>query len=217
MNKLCCICHHPLNSEDAPVIAMGGYGNPKCACESCEALIDTATTSRDPEKISEACKSLGEALTAGNTGDEQIIDTVNDIIRSASERGAAIKEGTYDFALDEADAEDEFDITIPAVEIIPESGFYDYKNKYQGTTREVCPAEIDGETANRVAALSRLAFSALRLGGYARFDFMLDRNGGLWCLEANTLPGMTPTSLLPMAASAVGISYGELCEQILNL
>ena len=90
---------------------MGGYGNPKCACESCEALIDTATTSRDPEKISEACKSLGEALTAGNTGDEQIIDTVNDIIRSASERGAAIKEGTYDFALDEADAEDEFDIT----------------------------------------------------------------------------------------------------------
>ena len=111
MNKLCCICHHPLNSEDAPVIAMGGYGNPKCACESCEALIDTATTSRDPEKISEACKSLGEALTAGNTGDEQIIDTVNDIIRSASERGAAIKEGTYDFALDEADAEDEFDIT----------------------------------------------------------------------------------------------------------
>ena len=111
MNKLCCICHHPLNNEDAPVIAMGGYGNPKCACESCEALIDTATTSRDPEEISEACKSLGEALTAGNTGDEQIIDTVNDIIRSASERGAAIKEGTYDFALDEADAEDEFDIT----------------------------------------------------------------------------------------------------------
>lgn len=108
-------------------------------------------------------------------------------------------------------------IALPAVEIIPESGFYDYKNKYQGTTREVCPAEIDGETADRAAALSRLAFSALRLGGYARFDFMLDRDGGLWCLEANTLPGMTPTSLLPMAASAVGISYGELCERILNI
>ena len=108
-------------------------------------------------------------------------------------------------------------IALPAVEIIPESGFYDYKNKYQGTTREVCPAEIDGETANRAAALSRLAFSALRLGGYARFDFMLDAEGGLWCLEANTLPGMTPTSLLPMAASAVGISYGELCERILNI
>ena len=108
-------------------------------------------------------------------------------------------------------------IALPAVEIIPESGFYDYKNKYQGTTREVCPAEIDGETANRAAELSRLAFAALRLGGYARFDFMLDRNGGLWCLEANTLPGMTPTSLLPMAASAVGISYGELCERILEI
>lgn len=108
-------------------------------------------------------------------------------------------------------------IALPAVEIIPESGFYDYKNKYQGTTREVCPAEIDGETANRAAKLSKLAFSALKLKGYARFDFMLDRNGGLWCLEANTLPGMTPTSLLPMAASAVGISYGELCERILNI
>ena len=75
----------------------------------------------------------------------------------------------------------------------------------------------DEETANRAAELSKLAFSALKLKGYARFDFMLDAEGGLWCLEANTLPGMTPTSLLPMAASAVGISYGELCERILNI
>ena len=109
------------------------------------------------------------------------------------------------------------DLALPAVEIIPESGFYDYKNKYQGTTREVCPAEIDEKIAKRAAELSRLAFAALRLDGYARFDFMLDRDGGLWCLEANTLPGMTPTSLLPMAASAVGISYGELCERILEI
>ena len=109
------------------------------------------------------------------------------------------------------------DLALPAVEIIPESGFYDYKNKYQGTTREICPAEIAPEVASRAAALTKLAFSTLRLDGYARFDYILDANGELWCLEANTLPGMTPTSLLPMAASAVGISYGELCERILEI
>jgi D-alanine-D-alanine ligase len=57
----------------------------------------------------------------------------------------------------------------------------------------------------------------LRLGGYARFDFMMDENGGLWCLEANSLPGMTPTSLLPQEAAALGISYRELCEMIVML
>ena len=57
---------------------------------------------------------------------------------------------------------------------------------------------------------TRKGFEALRLRGYARFDFILDGNGTPWCLEANTLPGMTPTSLLPQAAAAVGISYDEL-------
>ena len=107
--------------------------------------------------------------------------------------------------------------TLPAVEIIPEGGFYDYKNKYQGTTREICPAEIPADAAARAADLTRRGFAALRLSAYARFDYLLDGEGGLWCLEANSLPGMTPTSLLPMAASAVGISYGELCERIVGL
>ena len=109
--KLCCICQHPINNEDAPVIAMSGYGNPKCACESCEALIETAMKSHDPDEISAACKSLGEALTDGNTGDEQIIESVNNIIYSANGRCTAIKDGTYDFTLDDDVAEDEFDIT----------------------------------------------------------------------------------------------------------
>lgn len=106
---------------------------------------------------------------------------------------------------------------LPAVEIIPESGFYDYKNKYQGTTREICPAEIPADIAARAGELTLRGFSALRLRGYARFDYLLDDDGGLWCLEANTLPGMTPTSLLPQAAAAVGISYRELCERIAHL
>jgi D-alanine-D-alanine ligase len=104
---------------------------------------------------------------------------------------------------------------LPAIEIIPKEGFYDYANKYQGgKTLEICPAPIDDEIRDTAAALTRRAFDALRLGGYARFDWMLDEAGGLWCLEANTLPGMTPTSLLPQMAAAVGMDYDTLCEKL---
>lgn len=107
---------------------------------------------------------------------------------------------------------------LPAVEIIPLTGFYDYENKYQaGLTEEICPASL---TDTEVAALeeaTRRGFEALRLRGYARFDFILDGEGTPWCLEANTLPGMTPTSLLPQAAAAVGIEYDELCERMVMM
>lgn len=106
---------------------------------------------------------------------------------------------------------------LPAVEIIPEVGFYDYKNKYQGTTQEICPARIPQSVAERAAELTLRGFAALHLDGYARFDYLLDDQDQLWCLEANTLPGMTPTSLLPLAAATAGISYGELCERIVAL
>lgn len=106
--------------------------------------------------------------------------------------------------------------TLPLVEIIPHEGFYDYKNKYQGTTREICPAPVSDQVVAEAARLTKLGFDALRLRDYARFDFLLDANEQLWCLEANSLPGMTPTSLLPMAASTVGISYNELCERIVR-
>ncbi len=105
---------------------------------------------------------------------------------------------------------------LPPVEIIPTEGFYDYKNKYQGNTREICPAEIPRQTVCQMEEYVRKGFAALRLKGYARFDFLLDSEGQLWCLEANALPGMTPTSLLPQEAAAVGISYAELCERILR-
>ncbi len=106
---------------------------------------------------------------------------------------------------------------LPPVEIIPNEGFYDYKNKYDGSTKEVCPAEIPQEVLERMRALTKRGFEALRLNAYARFDYLLDESGALWCLEANSLPGMTPTSLLPQEAAAVGISYRELCERILML
>ena len=107
---------------------------------------------------------------------------------------------------------------LPAIEIIPREGFYDYANKYQGgKTEEICPAPIDEQTHLAVSKLTLRAFDALRLGGYARFDWMLDENGGLWCLEANTLPGMTPTSLLPQMAAQNGMDYDALCQRIVEL
>ena len=107
---------------------------------------------------------------------------------------------------------------LPVIEIIPTEGFYDYKNKYQaGKTLEICPAEISEELCSAVGEQAKLAFDALRLSGYSRFDFMVDENEKPWCLEANTLPGMTPTSLLPQMAAARGIDYGKLCLKIVEL
>ena len=104
---------------------------------------------------------------------------------------------------------------LPPVEIIPKQGFYDYKNKYQkDATTEICPAPITDSELAAISEATKRAFSALRLSGYSRFDFIMDADGVFWCLEANTLPGMTPTSLFPQEAAAVGISYDELCEII---
>ncbi len=104
---------------------------------------------------------------------------------------------------------------LPPVEIIPKQGFYDYKNKYQkDATTEICPAPLDTRQTETISKATRRAFEALRLSDYSRFDFIMDSDGIFWCLEANTLPGMTPTSLFPQEAAAVGIGYDELCERI---
>ena len=106
---------------------------------------------------------------------------------------------------------------LPVIEIAPKQGFYDYKNKYQaGSTVETCPADLTEEQTKRMQAIAVAVFQALRLKNYARMDFMMDGEGKMYCLEANTLPGMTPMSLLPQEAAAVGISYEQLCEKILN-
>ncbi len=104
---------------------------------------------------------------------------------------------------------------LPPVEIIPEADFYDYLRKYQANaTREICPAPIGDTATQTVYEATKRGFAALRLDGYARFDYILDTDGRAWCLEANTLPGMTPTSLLPQEAAAKGMGYDELCEKI---
>lgn len=106
---------------------------------------------------------------------------------------------------------------LPPIEIIPKTGFFDYANKYQdGATDEVCPADIPEETAARMMELTEKAFRALKLNVYSRADFLLDDKGNLFCLEMNTLPGMTAASLLPKEAAAAGIEYGDLCELIIQ-
>lgn len=104
---------------------------------------------------------------------------------------------------------------LPVIEMIPKTGFYDYKNKYQsGLTEEICPAQITAEECQLLQSEALRVHRVLQLGDYSRIDFILDAAGDAYCLEANTLPGMTPTSLLPQEAKAVGISYEELCERI---
>ena len=108
-------------------------------------------------------------------------------------------------------------VALPVIEIIPKTGFYDYKNKYQpGLAVEVCPADIPKDVSDRLLADAINVHNALKLGYYSRIDFILDEAGSHFCLEANTLPGMTPTSLLPQEAAAAGISYEELCEKIVT-
>lgn len=103
------------------------------------------------------------------------------------------------------------------IEIIPKTGFFDYANKYQAdATDEICPADIPKEIEKRMMDLTEKAFRALKLNVYSRADFLLDEAGNLYCLEMNTLPGMTAASLLPKEAQAMGIEYGDLCELIIR-
>jgi D-alanine-D-alanine ligase len=104
---------------------------------------------------------------------------------------------------------------LPVGEIIPRHEIYDYECKYTpGMAEEVFPAQIPSDRAREAQDLARKAFQALKLRGCARIDFRMTEDGSLFCLEANTLPGMTGTSLIPQAAAAAGISFPELCERI---
>lgn len=106
---------------------------------------------------------------------------------------------------------------LPAVEIVPKEGFYDYKNKYQaGSTVETCPAPISDELTQKLQKIAVDAYHALGIQTYVRFDFMMDAQGNFYCLEGNTLPGMTPTSLIPQEAHAIGVEFPELCEWIIR-
>lgn len=107
---------------------------------------------------------------------------------------------------------------MPAIEIIPKTGFYDYKNKYQpGLTEEFCPAPVSEEITKKLRELALKIHESLMIDAYSRADFIMDEQGELYCIEANTLPGMTPTSLIPRMAQEMGLSFGEICERIIEV
>ncbi len=107
---------------------------------------------------------------------------------------------------------------LPVIEIIPRQGFYDYANKYQADrVDEICPADLPEDVAAAIQNSALRVGRILRLGAYYRVDYLMDGDGVLYCLEANTLPGMTPASLIPQEAAAVGIGYVELCDRIVRL
>lgn len=107
--------------------------------------------------------------------------------------------------------------SLPPIEIIPKSGFYDYRNKYQaGATLEVCPAQIEGEAEAQMRSAARRIHELLGLAAYSRSDFILDKENRPWFLEVNTLPGMTSLSLLPQEAAATGVNYDALCQKIID-
>ncbi|REE99028.1 D-alanine--D-alanine ligase family protein [Thermomonospora umbrina] len=101
-------------------------------------------------------------------------------------------------------------------EIVPQLGeIFDYQSKYQvGGAVETFPADLPGDVTAELQRLAVDAHKALKLSHYSRVDFRMDADGGLWCLEANTLPGMTATSLMPQSAAAAGVGFPELCERL---
>jgi len=110
------------------------------------------------------------------------------------------------------------DVPLPVGEIFPKHELFDYECKYTpGMSEEIFPAKLDTKLARSLQSLALTAHRALKLGGYSRIDFRLSPDGDIFCLEANTLPGVTRTSLFPQAARAAGIEFPELCERLCRL
>ena len=106
------------------------------------------------------------------------------------------------------------DRALPAIQIVPQGGYYDFDAKYvSGATEFICPAPLTPDDANQLETLAMAAFKAVGAHGWGRVDLMRD-DSGWWLLEINTVPGMTETSLVPKAAAAAGMSFEELLAEI---
>lgn len=149
------------------------------------------------------------------------------IVRSEKELDAALEEAfrwETELVIEEYVEGREFSVgvvgdeVLPVIEIAPIEGFYDYKNKYKaGSAVETCPADLQLEVSDQMRAYAKQVAEVLGLATYSRSDFMLSKDNEIFCLEANTLPGMTPTSLLPQEAQAIGMSFGQLCERLIEI
>lgn len=106
----------------------------------------------------------------------------------------------------------------PVIEVKPKDGYYDFKHKYtKGMTEYICPAEISTELWNKIQELGLQAHNSLGCEVYSRVDFIVDNNDNAFCLEVNTLPGMTELSLVPKSAAVAGENFNQLVEKIINL
>ncbi len=149
------------------------------------------------------------------------------IVRDAAEFKAALDEAFHwedELIIEEFVQGREFSCgviegkALPVIEIAPLQGFYDYKNKYKaGSAVETCPADLPEEVSAQMRSYAEAVAKVIGLDTYSRSDFLISDAGEMYCLEANTLPGMTPTSLLPQEAAAVGMSFNELCEKIIEI
>ena len=107
------------------------------------------------------------------------------------------------------------DELLPSVEILPKASFYDYTSKYESEeTRYKTPASLPAETKKELESTCRKVISLVKMRGYGRLDFLIDQDNTPWLLEANTLPGLTNSSLLPMSAEQAGISFPQLIDRI---
>lgn len=110
------------------------------------------------------------------------------------------------------------DAPLPVIHIVPKGGHYSYKAKYtKGMTDYIVPAELPSDIYRRVQHIGLRAHNVLGCRDFSRVDMRLDEHGDPWVLEVNTIPGFTETSLLPKAARAVGVEFGQLCERILTM
>jgi D-alanine-D-alanine ligase len=110
------------------------------------------------------------------------------------------------------------DDALPVGEIITSHEIFDYEAKYQpGGAEEIFPADLPGALVIEAQRYALAAHRALKLRGFSRVDFRLDAGGGLWCLEANTLPGLTSASLFPKGAAAAGIPFPQLCDRLCRI
>ena len=181
----------------------------------------------DHELLKDIRKELGEEIVIkpndqGSTIGITIVrdgnlDDIAKGIRLAGEYGRSImveqfidgREITVGIIGDEA---------LPVIEICPDGGFYDYERKYsKGKTQYICPAEIDEFIAEFTQTISLNAHKALGCYGISRVDFRLNDEGQALCLEVNTVPGFTETSLVPKAAKLLGYEFPELCQKLVDL
>jgi len=156
--------------------------------------------------------TVGMTIVEGNTTDE-----ISDAIRLASKYSQVILVEQYipgrelTVAVLGNDA-------LPIIEIEPKEGFYDYANKYtKGRTEYHCPADLPEEVVDHVLNLAVTAHHITGCRAYSRVDFRLNDDNFPFCLEVNTVPGFTETSLVPMAAKVAGLEFADLCEEILRL